>query len=117
MWIQTCVSLYPGQSGSIPSELGLLTNAYMMYLSHNEGLTGSMPSELLALSHLEALDIRNTSIAMGNTTQRGMSFYRYHYECQRLYPCQDERPEGSSNSAYERPADAQTVDVYEEPDP
>ena len=59
--------------GSIPGELGQLTNLAYLNLSLNE-LTGSIPSELGNLTNLQELEIRHTSLTgsipaeLGNLT-------------------------------------------------
>ena len=48
-------------SGTIPAELGSLTNLQELYLNQNE-LSGPLPLTLSALSQLSVLDIRSTTL-------------------------------------------------------
>jgi len=52
---------YNSLTGSIPSELGLLTNLQSLYLDGNS-LTGSIPSELGLLNNLEGLGLYRNSL-------------------------------------------------------
>lgn len=47
--------------GSIPSEMGLLTNARKIWLSGN-GLTGRVPTELGALKQLQVLEVHDNTL-------------------------------------------------------
>ena len=49
-------------SGEIPVELGNLANLKELYLDGNNGLTGTIPLTLSALSQLSVLDIRSTAL-------------------------------------------------------
>jgi len=49
-------------SGSIPSELGSLSNLQMLNLA-NSDLSGSIPSELGSLSNLQILDLANSDLS------------------------------------------------------
>ena len=50
-----------GLTGTIPSELGSLTNLRSLHLSAN-GLTGSIPAELGSLANLETLELSNNEL-------------------------------------------------------
>lgn len=82
-------------TGSIPSELAKLSQAYMMFFSHNPNLGGFLPSEMAKLPKIEAFDILGTSV-MGTLpgrlaqAQQNTTFYRYKYVCRETFPC----PEG-----------------------
>jgi hypothetical protein len=49
-------------SGSIPTEIGLLTALKVLDLSTNAPLVGSIPTELGALTMLETLDLGNNQL-------------------------------------------------------
>ena len=49
-------------TGSIPAELGNLSNLQSLYLSDNRLLTGSLPVELGNLSNLQSLDLSNNQL-------------------------------------------------------
>jgi hypothetical protein len=101
-------------TGTIPSELYRLSQLIMLFLSYNPDLTGTLfdsdyyyDNNNESLANLDAWDIVETDITIPTTatlTNSTMSFYRYHYECQKQYPCPEDRPEGSSNSPYEAPS-------------
>ena len=50
-----------GLTGTIPSELGSLTNLRSLHLSAN-GLTGAIPAELGSLANLETLELSNNEL-------------------------------------------------------
>jgi len=58
----TYLSLYRNQlTGSIPPEIGNLTNLTSLYLAHNS-LTGPIPEEIWNLPNLEAFELQNNQL-------------------------------------------------------
>jgi Leucine-rich repeat (LRR) protein len=63
--------LYNNQlSGSIPAELGNLSNLWRLYLDNNQ-LSGSIPAEMGNLSNLESLDLSNNQLSGSIPTELG----------------------------------------------
>ncbi len=50
-------------SGTIPSELGSLSNLQRLSLHHNNSLSGTIPSELGSLSNLQELSVNNNRLS------------------------------------------------------
>jgi hypothetical protein len=49
-------------TGTIPTELGVLTALQQLDLSDMKGIVGTLPSEIAAMVSLELLNISNTSL-------------------------------------------------------
>jgi Leucine-rich repeat (LRR) protein len=79
-------------SSTVPSQLGLLTDLTMLYLTHNRDLTGTIPSELSRLENLQVFGMNDTSISgvipenlLGATIK--MTFEYHHQQCELSLPC------------------------------
>lgn len=56
------VEFAPHIEGTLPTEVGLLTNLQELVLWKNVGMTGAIPSELALLTKLALLDLHETSL-------------------------------------------------------